>query len=140
MSRKGIVITELDLKQLQHVLREQFAGAGRDQDHLHDLEEELGRASIVEEGELPAGVVTMNAQVRVQDIETGESRTYTLVFPHEANPSLGRVSVLAPLGTALLGYREGDEIDWSMPGGVRHLRLHEVVRAAPRTETAGTGK
>lgn len=136
MNQKGIVVTESDLQRLQHLLREQIEVADRDQAHLHDLEEELGRARIVDEADLPAGVVTMNAQVRVQDVETGDSRAYALVFPHEADLSRGRLSVLAPLGTALLGYRAGDEVEWRMPGGVRRLRIDEVVRAPAQQANA----
>jgi len=130
MNQKGIVVTESDLKQLQQLLHEQIDTARRDHAHLHDLEAELGRARIVDAHELPAGVVTMNVPVRVQDVESRESWTYTLVLPHEANLALGRISVLAPLGTALLGYREGDEIEWRMPGGVRRLRIQEVGSSA----------
>ena len=88
-------------------------------------------AVVVDAEDVPAGVVTMHSRVRVQDVATGESWTYTLVFPHDADIASGRLSVLAPLGTALLGYREGDEIEWRMPGGVRRVRILEVTRDVP---------
>lgn len=126
MNSRSIVVTEPDLGRLRALLRAQ-AEASRDQEHLQDLGEELARATIVDAADVPAGVVTMHSRVRVRDVQTDEEKTYTLVFPHEANLAAGRISVLAPLGTALLGYREGDEVEWEMPGGVRKLRILEVT-------------
>ena len=60
------------------------------------------------------------------DLSSGERREYTLTYPAEADVAAGRISVLAPLGTALLGYREGDEFEWQMPGGLRRLRIEKV--------------
>ena len=68
----------------------------------------------------------MNSVATVFDLTGGDRREITLVYPHEAEPASGRVSVLAPLGTALLGYREGDEVEWLMPGGMRRLRIENV--------------
>ena len=72
----------------------------------------------------------MNSVATIVDITvdlTGSSRReITLVYPHEAEAASGRISVLAPLGTALLGYREGDEVEWLMPGGMRRLRIESV--------------
>jgi regulator of nucleoside diphosphate kinase len=62
----------------------------------------------------------------VLDLVSGERHELTLVLPRESDAGTGRVSVLAPLGTALLGYRVGDEIEWLMPGGLRRLRIEEV--------------
>ena len=86
------------------------------------LGDELNRAQIVEPDQVPAGTVTMHATVQCEDELTGDVHTLTLVYPHEANVDLGRVSVLAPVGTALLGLTIGQSIDWNAPGG-RKLRL-----------------
>jgi regulator of nucleoside diphosphate kinase len=69
--------------------------------------------------------------VRILDLSNGTRQELTLVGPAEANVSARRISVLAPLGTALLGYREGDEVEWLMPGGVRRLRIESVQAAHP---------
>ena len=69
----------------------------------------------------------MNSKVRVTDLDTGESRVYTLVFPHDADYKEGRISILAPLGTALLGFQAGDVVEWRMPAGTRKLRIDEIL-------------
>jgi regulator of nucleoside diphosphate kinase len=72
-------------------------------------------------------VVTMHSTVRVRDVGGNRSMIYTLVFPSEANLEQGRISVLAPVGTALLGFRAGDIVEWPTPGGTRRLRIEEVL-------------
>jgi len=73
----------------------------------------------------------MHSEVRVLDLESGERSDYALVFPREADVSAKRISVVAPLGTALLGFREGDTVEWMMPGGIRRLRIERVHQPAP---------
>src|SRR5262249_43060684 len=98
--------------------------------HLQELLMELDRAVIVEPHEVPRDVITMQARVRVRDLMSGERRDLMLVLPTEADVSAQRISVLAPLGTALLGYREGDVVQWVMPGGLRHIRIERVIQSA----------
>ena len=82
---------------------------------------------MLEPEEMPADVVTMHSLVRFVDEDNGEEQTVTLVYPFEADAALGRVSVLAPIGTALLGLRVGQRIDWQVPsGGTRRLRVVQV--------------
>jgi regulator of nucleoside diphosphate kinase len=102
-------------------------GNGRaDESNLDKLEEELDRAILVDKNLLPPEVVTLDSQVRVVDRDSGEEWAFTLVLPSRADIDAGRVSVLAPLGTAVLGYRSGDEIEWEVPGGPRRLKVTEV--------------
>ena len=100
------------------------------------LEEELDRARIVSAGRVPADVVTMNSRVRMTDLGTGKEMTYTLVFPREADFSQGKISVLAPIGTAILGYRAGDVIEWNVPGGRRKFRVEEILHQPEAAERA----
>lgn len=93
------------------------------------LADELNRAQIVAPDQVPAGTVTMHTTVQCEDELTGDVHTLTLVYPHEANVDLGRVSILAPVGTALLGLTVGQSIDWNAPGG-RKLRLR-VSQVSP---------
>jgi regulator of nucleoside diphosphate kinase len=102
------------------------SGSARDREHLLDLRDELEQARVVGAEEIPADVVMLQSEVRVRDRETGIARDYILVPPGQADVRSGHVSVLAPLGTALLGYREGDEVEWRMPGGVRRLQIERV--------------
>ena len=120
-----IVIIESDAARLRALVTAQM-GVDRDQDHLHELDAELERALIAEPGEAPLGLISMNTRVRIFDFATGERREVVVVYPNEANLNAGRISVLAPLGTALLGNREGDEVEWVMPGGLRRLRVERV--------------
>lgn len=126
-TRPAIVIADRDLRRLDGLLGASVA-ARRDASHLQELRAELDRAIIVSPEEIPAGVITMDSTVMVEDLTTGMRRQITLVYPADASAELGRISVLAPLGTALLGFREGDEVEWRMPGGLRHLRIERVWR------------
>lgn len=94
---------------------------------LSVLERELGRAVVVPPEQVPGTIVTMNSRAIVLDLDTQERRELTLVFPAAANIDAGLVSVLAPLGTALLGSREGSELSWHTPRGERRLRVERVV-------------
>lgn len=92
------------------------------------LRAELERAIVVEADDMPAGVVTMYSHVRYRDEHTGESRHVQIVYPEDADVARGRISVLAPVGAALLGLETGQVIDWKFPAGeVRRLRVEEVV-------------
>ena len=77
---------------------------------------------------MPNDVITMNSQVRLRDLDSGEEMIYTIVFPHEANIQKNKVSILAPVGVALLGYRLGDVVEWPMPGGkIRRLEIQDIL-------------
>jgi regulator of nucleoside diphosphate kinase len=123
--RPAIFVVEDDARRLAFLLSGDRDG-GHDQAHLRELRDELERATIVAPRDIPPGVITMNSLITVLDLTGGSRREITLVYPHEAEPASGRISVLAPLGTALLGYREGDEVEWLMPGGIRRLRIESV--------------
>lgn len=127
MRRRRIELSRADLHRLRSILDARHASL-RDREHLLDLQEEIDEARIVETDEIAADVVTMQSEVRVRDGTTGVSRDYKLVSPAQADLAAGRLSVLAPLGTALLGYREGDEVEWQMPGGSRLVRIEKVSR------------
>ncbi|HVK82749.1 MAG TPA: nucleoside diphosphate kinase regulator [Kofleriaceae bacterium] len=101
---------------------------------LHDtpaserLSTELHRARVVEQRDVPADVVAMNTEVVYEDCDTSARRTVTVVYPQDADPARGRVSVLAPIGSALLGLRVGQTIAWEVPNGRKQLRVLEVRR------------
>jgi regulator of nucleoside diphosphate kinase len=104
---------------------------------LQELQGELERAVVLDPAEVPEDVIRMHSKVGVLDLVSGERSEYALVFPAEGNPAANRISVLAPLGTALLGYREGDEVEWMMPGGPRRLRVERVLQPGA-TRSAGS--
>lgn len=125
MRNQPIVISEPDARVLRGLLTAR-ADTSHDQEHLEELSQELERAQVLQPEQVAADVVTMHRPVRILDLSNGQRHELTLVGPAEANVSARRISVLAPLGTALLGYREGDEVEWLMPGGVRRLRIESV--------------
>ncbi|HEX6639693.1 MAG TPA: GreA/GreB family elongation factor [Thermoanaerobaculia bacterium] len=126
MTREQILITREDKKRLLRVLP-RIGTEYADREDLVLLGEELERAVEVEPEAVPADVVTLNSTVRVIDLESSEATDYTIVMPGEANYEAGRISVLAPLGTALIGYRVADEIEWEVPRGTRRLRIDAVL-------------
>jgi regulator of nucleoside diphosphate kinase len=126
LRHRFIVVAEADARRLRGLLAARRASDAHDGEHLRQLESELERAVLVAADTVPAEVVTMGSVVSVLDLESGQRREYTVVYPAHANAAAGRISVLAPLGTALLGYREGDELEWMMPGGLSRLRIERV--------------
>jgi regulator of nucleoside diphosphate kinase len=99
---------------------------------LDVLEGELIRARIAEPAELPRDVVSLDSTVWFRDLDTGERERYTLVFPHQADVVRHRISVLAPIGTALLGFRLGDVVEWRVPQGNRRLEITKVSQPKAR--------
>jgi len=126
MSERIIYITEYDKERLMELLTVAggFDFSGRSD--LQSLEEELDRAVVMDPKEIPSNVVTMNSQVEIVDLDTHEKMTFTLVFPRDADIYQGRVSVLAPLGTAVLGYSVGDIIEWEVPAGLRRFKIENL--------------
>lgn len=81
-------------------------------------------------------VITLRRRARLVELGSGDVLDYTLVLPQEADVSEGRISVLAPLGTAMLGFRCGDVFEWMMPGGAMKLKVESVLRGWPRVTTS----
>jgi regulator of nucleoside diphosphate kinase len=139
MSTRLIHITGLDMLRLRQLLAVMADGTELDRAHLEVLRKELDWAAVVNADQIPSDVITMGTQVQVRYVGTGRRHDYTLVYPWEADPNLDRISVLAPLGTGLIGRRSGDEFVWAMPGVVRRLRIEQVLHqpeAAQHTKVA----
>jgi regulator of nucleoside diphosphate kinase len=125
-----IRVSRFDLERLERLLDR--VGA---RPELERLREELERAEVIEPEAMPPDVVTMNSRVRFADEETGEESEIQLVFPRHADAEQNRVSILAPVGTALLGLSVGASIEWPVPDGrTRRLR---VTAIAYQPEAAG---
>ena len=122
-----IYVTEPDYRRLTGLIEITRDRNGVDIEYLNTLEAELERAEIVDPKRIPANVITMRSKVRLKDLVSGEAKVYSLVFPTEANFSEGKISVLAPIGTAILGYKSGDSIEWPVPSGVRRLKVDEIL-------------
>lgn len=120
MNTPPITVTDIDLQRLARLITNQ------DSEAADVLDAELARADVVPQNEIAGDVVTMNSEVSYEDLATGLRRQVRIVYPQEADPDRGWVSVLAPLGSALLGLRVGQTIDWHMPNGVRRLLIVAV--------------
>ncbi len=124
--KKEIYITEYDLNRLRTLIEDERA-IKKGAKHLEELEEELKRAVLVEPQDIPADVVTMNSRIRLKDLEAGDEMTIQLVFPKDADSKQDRISVLAPVGTAIIGFKVGDVIDWEIPSGTAKFRVEEIL-------------
>ena len=123
----NIQVTTFDMNRLFAMIEQLRKSGFRETANLEKLEEELARSDEVAPSEVAADVVTMNSRVRLQDEASGQTLECNLVFPGEADASANRISIVAPLGTAILGYRVGDTVTWPMPGGERQYKIVEIV-------------
>ena len=130
----NIQVTTFDMNRLFAMIEQLRKNGFRETANLEKLEEELARSDEVAPNEVAADVVTMNSRVRLQDEASGQTLECNLVFPGEADASANRISIVAPLGTAILGYRVGDTVTWPMPGGERQYKIVEI---AYQPEAAG---
>jgi regulator of nucleoside diphosphate kinase len=133
-SRSAIHISSRDKELLEDLLAEVEASRSSGRDDLNGLRAELQRAIVVEPDDVPEDVITMNSRAEMVDLETGESVTFTLVFPSDANVDEEKISVFAPIGAGMLGYRLNDEFEWNVPGGLRRMK---VIKVHYQPEAAG---
>jgi len=96
-------------------------------EYLKNLEQELTNANVVTSQEIPKDVITMNSKILLRDVDSNEEMEYLLVYPSEANLVEDKISILAPVGTAILGYREGDIIEWKVPDGIINLKVEKIL-------------
>ncbi len=127
MKKRTLIISDADHQRLEALIDSARMDSRVREDYLAALEGELRRARVVPAGKVPADVVTMNSVVRLRDLDSDETEEYELVYPADADMAQNRISILAPIGTAILGYRLGDVIEWPVPAGLRRLRVEEVL-------------
>lgn len=127
MKNREIYITDQDMKRLNGLLETARRLNYHNRADLAELEAELARGQVIASAQVPPEVITMNSTVCLVDLETGEEMVYTLVFPNEADIEQNRISILAPIGTALLGYKVGDTVEWQVPGGLSRLKVKELL-------------
>ena len=131
MKERTIFVTEEDMQRLNDLVESAERISSRDLQHLRMLKEELAQAEIVTSDEIPADVVTMNSTARVVDVDAGEEHELTLAYPRDADGDPRKVSVFAPVGSAILGLRVGQAIQWPMPGGRERTLRIEAIRYQP---------
>lgn len=123
-----IQVTQSDYNTLMELLAKHPGITTDEKNRQGALLGELLRADILPEAEMASDVITLRRRARLVDLESGDVLDYTLVMPEDADVTEGRLSILAPLGTAMLGFRCGDVIEWTMPGGVMKLKVDSVLR------------
>jgi regulator of nucleoside diphosphate kinase len=121
-----LYITKADYEKLQRLIEGRRTTGSFDMKYLSLLEAELDLAEVVEPEAIPPDVVTMNSEVRLKDLDSGNIIVYRLVFPSQARTE-NSISVLAPIGMAMLGYQVGDIIEWPVPRGIRRFKVLEVL-------------
>jgi len=127
MTHRAIYITQTDLSRLRNLIIETRRVEKRKAEYLEKLENELMRAIIVPSKEIPSDVITMNSTAILVDTTSDEEMQVTLVYPDNANVEEGKISVLAPIGTAMIGYKTGDVFEWQVPDGIRSLKVVQVL-------------
>ena len=127
MSKKLIYITDNDMKRLRELIKVAREFDNEDKKYLRELEDELNKGEVINSRDVPHDVITMNSKIRLRDINTQKDMVYWLVFPDDSNADQGKISILAPIGTALLGYKVGDIIEWKVPAGATKLKVEEIL-------------
>ena len=132
-NKSRIYMTAPDLEKITGLLEKIGRDRPKDNRLAEQLKKEIRRARVVSAGNIAGDVVTLNSRVRLKDLDSNEDYVFQVVLPAEADLDQGKISVLAPIGTALLGYRTGDVVSWQVPGGLRKFRIEEMLYQ-PETE------
>ncbi len=127
MQDRTIYITKFDLERLEDLLAAVREFSYRDRGDLEELEAELQEGTLVDSKNVPPDVVTMNSRVELIDVDEKKPMIFTLTFPRDADIDSGKLSVLSPVGTAILGHSEGDVIEWRVPARLRRFRIEKVL-------------
>ncbi|MGE5350939.1 MAG: nucleoside diphosphate kinase regulator [Acidobacteriota bacterium] len=124
---KNIFVTDFDMKRFNWLISNSYRFSNIDNKYLLELKNELKEAVIVQPQDIPSDVVTMSSKVRIKYLDTGEEVNFTLVFPFDADMAQGKLSILAPIGVAVIGSRIGEEVEWEVSEGKRKLRVEEIL-------------
>ncbi len=124
---KDITITELDYVRLRNLINTEMENRTAELNNLEVLDSEIQRARKVDSRSITPEYVTMNSMIELTDLGTDRSMKLKLVYPKESNYREGRISILSPLGSALLGYRVGDTVTFEAPGGPREIRIDKIL-------------
>lgn len=127
MAAKQIYITDSDIRRLKDLVKVTREFKREEEKYLKELEGELDRAKIVKSEDVPEGVITMNSKILLKNLDSNEEFIYWLVFPPDSDPDQNKISILTPIGTALLGYHVGDIIEWDVPAGTARLEVKKIL-------------
>jgi regulator of nucleoside diphosphate kinase len=122
---QDIFITEEDKNRILTLIDKSNTEQQRDTPYLKALEKEVNRAKVIARKASPNNFITMNSKVML--LVDGEPEEVTLVYPEDINLKDNKISVLSPMGTAILGLREGSSIDWRIPNGIVHIMVDKIL-------------
>lgn len=120
-------ITHLDYQRLNNLIQSMKSRTKDDLQNLEVLENEIDRAKRIEPRKITPEVVTMNSEVELMDMDTKRKMKFRLVYPQDADFRAGRLSVLSPLGSALIGYSVGTEVSFKVPAGLKQVRIEKIL-------------
>ena len=120
-------VTDVDSRRLENLIGGPWRSDGRDAESIVMLERHLDKAEVIPAGRIGPNVITINSEVRIRDLDADETIFFRVVLPRAADAATGRISVLAPLGMAVLGRRVGEHVTWNTPGGLRRLRVDRIL-------------
>lgn len=124
---KQIYVTDFDMKRFKWLISNALKFDEKYKTQIGELEEELKIAVIVDPKDIPGDVITMNSKFRITIPETGEEKEYTLVFPFDEDKKQNKLSVIDPLGIAVIGYKAGDFAELKNPQGKREIKIEEIL-------------
>ncbi len=123
---KNLVVLKDDYEFLKASLPQYKNSAAFSRESIESLEIELEKARVVERNEFPDDVVRIDSMVMIMDISSGKEMQLRLVLPKDEDPKKKNISVMAPVGTALIGFRKGDVVKWKVPAGEKKFRIKDV--------------
>jgi regulator of nucleoside diphosphate kinase len=136
MKINAIHITENDMQRLRQLTEGRLSSHSVQLELLARLEEELDRAEVIDDDDAPEDVVTMNSRMLLRDLVSGRETVHRLVYPAQCYGQPEALSVLAPLGIAVLGYRVGDVVEAKTPGGIRRMEVMALLEGEPTPKAA----
>lgn len=129
--KEQLLLTKADYDTIMAYLKNGMTVATFNRHDAEELEMELKKAKVVGKEELPVDVVQLNSVVTIRDEKTTRVMIIKLVTPDKANIRERKISVLSPVGTALIGYRQGAKVSWQVPAGTKIFTILEVSNAVP---------
>ncbi len=127
MKKRKIFVTESDRIKLKKLFLTTIGFRRKDLKTVKDLLEELERAEVITDEKINENIITMNSTVLIKDLDLNKEFVYTIVYPEHADNESNRISILAPIGTALLGYKVGDTVELDVPSGKRKLKIKKIL-------------
>jgi regulator of nucleoside diphosphate kinase len=124
---KNLIMSQLDASRIRQLVAHRNGNDAFSGSDVNKLLQEINQAKLVEPKKVPSDVITMNSIVKIKNVKLNKSFTIHLVYPSLANTKEGKISIFAPIATALLGYRQGDRIEWEIPAGKTELLIEEII-------------